>query len=143
MSSINPLREAAEILESMAIGAVTLASSRTTASPYSAGSPQEQKHIVEQMQERKSYIYDAGQNVQIAEVFHSLADRADKVAADPVEIDRGEILASAVSDAADEYSERLARIEGFVSGFRHAPNAAVWFEHVGQPILNMVRGKAQ
>lgn len=141
---VTSLREAAEVLEEMAVGAVNLASQRSTESPYAGTTPEQQQSLVQQMQERKSYIYDAGQNVQIAEVMHRLADRADKAAnTKPVEIDRGEILASAVSDAAAEYSERLARIEGFVSGFRNVPDAVKWFEHVGQPILNMARGKTQ
>lgn len=57
------------------------------------------------------------------------------------EVDRGEIVASAISDAAADYSERLTRIEGFVNGFRNVPYAVQWFEHVGQPILKMARGE--
>ncbi|OZE98112.1 hypothetical protein CH299_18050 [Rhodococcus sp. 14-2686-1-2] len=119
----------------MAIGSVNLASQRTTESPFSAVDDSERARIYHEMQERKSYIYDAGQNVQTAEVFHRLADRAEPT--EPVEIDRGDFI----SDQAGEYTDRLTRIETFVLGFRHVPEAQQWFDNVGIPILDMAKGK--
>nr|WP_143545627.1 hypothetical protein [Rhodococcus sp. 06-1059B-a] len=135
-SVVSSLREAAEVLESMAIGAVNLASACSTESPYAGGTPEQQQLLVQQMQERKSYIYDAGQSVQIAEVFHKLADRAEADGVDHTPVDRGDLI----SDQAAEYSERLDRIQDFVLGFRNVPGAAQWFENVGEPILKITRG---
>ncbi|OZF05218.1 hypothetical protein CH302_00925 [Rhodococcus sp. 15-2388-1-1a] len=119
-----------------------LASRVSTESPSAAPDSRQALTRTNRLMERRNWIDDATQTAQLAAALHSLADRADKaVDAEPVEIDRGEILASAVSDAAAEYSERLTRIQDFVFGFKNVPHAEQWWQSIGVPIVKMAAGE--
>lgn len=128
------LRNAAGVLEAMAIGGVEVASKKIADSPFETDDPVEAQKRMQVWQERKSFVYDAGQAIQTAEVFHRLADQADTRDFTTPTVDRGQL------GATSDWQLRCARIIDYANTFR--TNDSIRHEDAAAHLIALAVGDA-